>query len=761
MMFSACIAVLSVVIAVQTFSAISKLYQVAEPPHFLQMHKGEIDQSKIDDFMSNQIDVTYWQTVTLINIHGENLTIVSDGEPYDLSKCRLDISLVKQNESKDLLLNSNHEKVTVEEGEMGIPALLHDMYGIDVGDRVVLLIDDVKKAFIVKEIVLDAQMNSSLVSSTRILISDEEFDELLGNVGEIEYIIEGYFTDAKLATGFQTDYENAGLPQYGQAVTYSMIFLLSAFTDISTVFIMLIVSTLLVLVSFICIRFTLMAALEEDIAEIGTMKAIGFPFTDIRAIYLLKYRVLAAGGVIVGYILAMSTSRFFTKHIQSTFGSVKLSTLAIVLSLLGGLTVFFMINGYCKKILKRIKKLSIVDALVRGKGFDKDKGRVKDGLCKSKKLPVNSSLALWEVLFKFRNWAFVTIVVTIVVAMLLVPINLVNTFETPEFVTYMGASLEDIMIEVENGEGLNKNYVNTKIVLNSDDDIKEYFEYRRVRVQTLNADNERMNMHIDCGHNAGEGLQYLKGKAPLKDNEIAITFLYSEEIGKDVGDCIVIFNENMEREFIISGIYQDVTTGGYTAKSKYQFNEIPAEHYSFTVNVNAGVDIDKKADELANILCPGVNVDPTGELINQTLGGVINQLKNVVLVIVAIGACLIMLITLLFLKLRLAKDKPEIATMKAIGFTYRDVMNQYFNKIVLTAVLGIIIGTLLTELLGETVVNTALILAGLGIRKIQFFINPLVAYIFCPLGLLLSIGIVTGYVLRNIKGYNIMSIINE
>ena len=69
--------------------------------------------------------------------------------------------------------------------------------------------------------------------------NDLNFDMLKDQVGENEYLIEAYFTNSKEATNFQTAYENAGLPQNGQAVTYAIIFLLSALTDITTVFVLL------------------------------------------------------------------------------------------------------------------------------------------------------------------------------------------------------------------------------------------------------------------------------------------------------------------------------------------------------------------------------------------------------------------------------------------------------------------------------------------------------------------------------------------
>lgn len=91
-----------------------------------------------------------------------------------------------------------------------------------------------------------------------------------------EYLIEVYFTDSSMASDFKTAYEKAGLPQDGQAVTYTVIFLLSAFRDIAMVMILILVSMLLVMVALMCIKYTMIAVLEEEIGEIGTMKAIEY-----------------------------------------------------------------------------------------------------------------------------------------------------------------------------------------------------------------------------------------------------------------------------------------------------------------------------------------------------------------------------------------------------------------------------------------------------------------------------------------------------
>lgn len=574
-------------------------------------------------------------------------SIVHGEDSYQLSDLRLDVGLVKQNEERDLLLNSDHEKVILKKGEIGIPVILKGMYDMEIGDKVILNSNGVRKEFVIKEFVLDAQMNS-MASSTRVLLSDDDFEELHGEIGEFEYLIEAYFNDSGDASAFQTVYENGGMPVNGQAVTYTMMFLLSALTDLITVFVMLLVSVLLIMVSFICVRFTIMAALEEDVREIGTMKAIGLPSSEIRNLYLDKYKFLALVAVVFGYLVALISSKLITSHISTTFGNVSLSPLAIILSVVVAVSVYLLITFYSRRILKKIDTLTVVDALVTGKGFEKNTGAIKDGMHKSRLLPVNWLFSLREVFYKFSNWAIVFGVLLITVVMILIPLNLLNTFESPEFITYMGSSLEDVLIEVENGENLESNYDKVKQLLDTDPSISNYHEYRTVRVQTTDSTGTQKNLNVEVGATAGSELQYLTGSAPQGEIEIALSFMNADEIGAEVGSKIEVTADDQPRVFEVSGIYQDVTSGGKTAKSTYGFPGIPSNKYSFSVNLEENGDVNVKADEWAKSLGAGISVDPMEDFIDQTLGGVSRQLRTAVIAIVIIGSLLALLITVLF-----------------------------------------------------------------------------------------------------------------
>jgi putative ABC transport system permease protein len=314
---------------------------------------------------------------------------------------------------------------------------------------------------------------------------------------------------------------------------------------------------------------------------------------------------------------------------------------------------------------------------------------------------------------------------------------------------------------VENGENLETGYANVKQILEKDDSIKNYYEYRNVRVQTADAENKITNLNINCGDSAGNELQYISGKAPEGENQIAISYLNANEIGKKAGDRIVLLFDGRNQEFVVSGIYQDVTSGGYTAKSKYSFPGLASDRYTFSVNLNDSANVEKKAEEWSKIIGSGVTVDPMKEFINQTLGGVAKQLRAIVFAVAIIGACLAMLITVLFLKLRLVKDLSEIAVLKAIGFSELDIKKQYMIKIGSVSIVGILAGTILTDVLGEEIVAGALSIAGIGLKKVQFIVNPLVEYIICPLLLMALVLLVTWTAVRIIKKYSIISIIKE
>lgn len=752
-------------IIIQLFGSIDSMYEIAKPPHFLQMHMGDLDQKEINKFAESVDYVKDWQTVEMVNIYGGNIWVTkSDGTSFSMSDSLLDIGLVKQNQQYDLLLDMENKPFYPSQGEIGVPIILLDSYDIQIGDTLTVKDGEYSMNFEVSSYVRDSQMNSTLTSSTRFLINGEDHDKLKENTGKVEYLIEFYFTDTSQATKFQTAYENAGMPTNGQAITYGIIRLLSGLSDIIMVVVIVLVSLFLIFVVFLCLRFTILTVMEEEIKSIGTMRAIGMSYLNIRQIYMMKYKVLAIIGCIIGYIISIFVNRLFTSHITKTFGAPKMSFFAVFVPILTVFFVYLLEVQFCKKIMKKIKKVTVVEAIVSG--GDREVTKISKlvnyiSLCRFKNLPVNLFVGFRQVIVKSKTWFVMLFVMLIATSIMLVPMNLLNTFKSSQFITYMGQSMNDIIISVSVSERLMEKYDEISEILDGDADVTDYSIEAGVVYEAINKDGEWMNIHVGCSDVAETELQYLEGNIPMNENEIALSVMNANEMGVNVGDALTMRINGEEISIVVSGIYQDVTSGGYTAKMVRSYDTEAVEEYTFFINVNEGVDIVKKADVYNNTMGIDVEVIAMEEFVDQTLGGVTSQLSKAVYAVAVMAMCLVALITVLFLKLQTAKEYSQIVIMKAIGFSVLDIRKQYLVKVSLVSLIGVIVGTLLANTLGEVIVSNIFSIVGLGISKISFIINPLEAYLLCPLAILTIVMLVTWYCSLGFKKYNIINLINE
>ncbi len=737
-----------VLMLVQLFSSISSLYETAQPPHFLQLHKGELAQEEIDAFNKDYPGVTDWQTVLMANFDGSELTV--EGEPgFSLTDCRLDIGFVKQNESHDLLLDENRNKIQLQNGEIGVPAILSAQYPISLGDKIVLTCGEEQQVFTVAAFVHDAQMNSTMCSSTRFLVSDADFVRLFQNAEETEAIIETWFTDPSLAAAYQTAYEQALLPQNGQAVTYSMIFLLSAMTDIMTAMVVFLIGVLLIFIALLCMNYTMLAAFEEELAQIGTMKALGIPFGSIRGLYLGKMRFLMASGIFLGYVLAVLGAGPVTAHMNKTFGNQPLSHKALLLAALACLFIYIIFLQACKRILRRLKTVTVIDALVTRKGFRKER-KVLDELHRERGLPVNLSIGLHVLKQSRREYAIVFLILLLTSFFVLVPHNLVDTMRAEDFVTYMGSGVHDAILEVEQGEDVELRWLALTRLLEQEKGVS-FFSTRRVKIKAQDSEGCFLNMHVDTGAKSGVELRYLEGTAPQADDEIALSLLLAEQLGVRTNDSLPLMPSKDREVFTVCGIYQDVTSGGMTAKAVREFEQTAAEQYTIYVDMEAWLDREALISKWREQVGAGYAIELMEPFAEQTLGGVAGQIRNVSLAAFGIGAFLIILIVLLFLKLRIAGEAPQLAYKRALGIPLRDVKRQEFYPVLLAACAGVFFGMAMANLLGDRLAGFLLSFLGLGIKKLQFTLNPWTSWLLIPLFLLLTAAGAGSLAVRQIK----------
>lgn len=720
-----CLSVLMVASVVlmlsQLFSSITSMYETAKPPHFLQMHMGTINQADIDEFNESFEGVTYWQSVPMITIYGDNIAVTGEDKSYTLSDCRLDISLVKQNNGYDILLDERRTPLNLAEGEIGVPIIVLDQYDISLGDKIILRGDGMEKQFTVVTYVYDGMMNSTTCSSTRFLISDADFNALSGNIGETEYLIETYFTDHSLASAYQTAYENSDkeLPKNGQAVIYKAIFLLSALTDILTAMVLVLAGAMLVMVAVMCLRYVILAELEDDVAAIGTMKAIGIPEKGIENLYLAKIRILMSVAGVVGFLLALLSLPGTTGHISRFFGVQPLAFHSLLVAIASVLIIYGIILFFAKRILKQMKTKTIVDLLVLEDGFRK-KVKVKSRLYKSGKLSANVLIGMQEVQ---NGYVIVFVLMFMITFFVMMPIRSLQTMQAEDFVTYMGSPICDLLVEVMQGDALEERNEELSNILHEGADrgyIQNAAVLRRVRLQAYSNTEELVGVHVDTGASAGKGIVYIRGTNPSAQNHIALSYLLAGELGKEVGDTVNIVSDDQTYRMEVCGIYQDVTSGGKTAKAVFGFEGEASEKYTYQLELSRDIVVQAFADNLKSELGSGYSIKSMDSFLEQTLGGVTVRFSRAVYMVVITGMMITIFIMLLYMELRLARNMDVFAGKIAIGIPLKAICMQELYPLFFTGGTGIVSGIVLTELLGEKIVSGLFSLLGLGITSISF-----------------------------------------
>lgn len=749
---SACLVASGSTMIAELSRSLNALFAKADAPHFVQMHAGTIDEADFDDFASGNPLVKKKQIAEMLLVDGSNITIGSGAATEKTSV--MDHYFVKQNRSFDLLLNLDNEPVRVSPGSIAVPVYYMQRKNLNVGDKVALAGASFRMDLTVSDFVRDVQMNPSIVHSKRFVVHETDLDTLAKNLGETEYLIEFQLTDPGKLSEFRQAYESSGLPGKGPNVDDRLFKMLHAITDGMVAAVIILVSLLLNIIALLCIRFTILAVVEEDYREIGVMKAIGIGQRDIKKMYLLKYVALAAFGCAIGYAASLFLKPLFTSNMMLYLGTAPGSFLPQLIPFVAAAVIFFIIVSFCRFILRKFDRISAVEALRSGNVGESRIHAAFLPLHRTKRVHVPLFLGIRDVLQRFKMYRLLLFIFCICSFMAIVPLHFLNTVQSPDFIKYMGIERSDLRIDMQQADiGAFHSIVD---YIKNDPDIERFSPKVTSRFEVVREDGIRENMTVETGDFSMFPLEYVQGGPPLRDEEIALSYLNGKELGKQVGDRLRLVVHGQEKEAVVSGIYQDVTHGGRTAKAIWPFRPETALRYEVSLDVKPHIDVGAKTDEYAKAFYPARVTDLKGYL-TQTFGGTIRQLKLFTMIAFAVALFVAILITSLFLRMVLAKDETQIAIMRSIGFSFNHIRTQYLARTLLPLGIGIILGTVVANTLGERMAGA--LMSFMGAARIEFAIDPVQAYLVCPLIFTLVVAIAALLSLLSIEKTSIARII--
>ena len=711
-------------------SALDGLFETARVPHFVQMHAGDLDddaENAIAAWAARQPPVAEYQIVRMISIDGSSLTLPGGTGPETESV--MDLSLVRQNRDFDYLVDTDNRLPELARGEIGVPVYYAEERGVSVGDTLTLERDGFVRSLRISAILRDAQMNPAIVHSKRFLVHPDEYDELAARFPESEYLIEFRLTDPERLEEFSRNWRDSGLPAQGPAVDIGLFRLLNGLSDGVVSAVVIILSLLLMTVALLALRLVMLAALEEDYREIGVMKAIGMPAGSIRGLYTAKYSGLAAGAAVSGYLASFPLRRLLTAGVTRYIGDPALDASGSLIPLLAVLMLFMLIYLAVILILRRFRTISAVDALRASRSSGtKDRGP-RLTVADSRLPDLNIFLGLRDAVRRFRLYGLLLFIFIVAGAVTLIPVHFLTTLQSPDFIRYMGIGRADIRIDLRAAEGTGERFEAILAAIAADDEVARFSPHVASVFDLPLPDGTFDEIRIESGEFATFPLEYLAGRAPRDEKEIALSLLYSRDLELTVGDPLTLLVEGSPRELTVTGIYQDITNGGRTSKSPLAPDPERTVGYSLSLDLVPGSDPAAKVAAYSERFRPA-RVTELEAYLDQTLGSTIAGLSRISTGAVLIGTLVAVLITSLFLRMLIARDGGRIAIMRSLGFSLAALKKQYLTSALLLLSLGIGAGALLANTIGRGLVS--FIWSFLGASRITFVIDPLLAYLMIP-----------------------------
>ncbi len=663
------------------------------------------------------------------------------------------------------IFDSQNQKIDkISDGELYIPAGICNQYHLKTGDKITLTNNNKSKTYTLKGSTKDALFGSAMIGMTRFLVSERDYQELVGEENQIQSI--GIFTDnVKEFTDKINQMEFQCIftePKNTLKMMYIMDMVIAA--------VMLVVSICLILISLVMLRFTIHFTISEEFREIGVMKAIGIPCYKIRGLYLVKYFTIALMGGVTGLIASIPFGKMLlwgtSKNIIITNEANFLVNFLSIAAIIG----IVMLFGYL--CTRKIKKFTPVSAIKNGENGERYRQRNIVKLNKTRIAPV-IFMSFNDIFSNFQRFAVMLVIFILGILLIIIPVNTINTLQSDKLiVNFSMAECDHVIIK--------------EVLLNSNESRRELTEQKLLAIKEELAKNhisadifqEKMfRMHISkenkkCSSLAFQGVgdvtadqySYLEGTPPQNIHEVGISHIISDNIDAGIGDMVTINTGSEEKEYMVTAIFQTMNNLGegirFFQEEALDYNNAAG---GFGIQIKYTDSPDKKElqnrKERLEELFSDYKIYTSGEYIEYMIGNVAEQIRSVKQLILMIVICINILMTVLMVKSFLTKEKGEIAMLKSLGFRSQSLVLWQSFRIGIILFLAILTGTLISSPISKITVGK--IFQMMGLQTIEFdivFFEVFVIYPFILLVCTVFAAFLTAFGVRKISAFQVSNI---
>lgn len=711
----------------------------------------------VEDGVVNRYDYNTFLMLTenAVQIQKGQQSVVFNSKGSSLFLSTQDVDYVKA-------YQMDGSPVTLKPGELALSNAIMKSNNLNLGDKINITIDNVTKEFEIKTVVKDAAFGNEMVGMIRFLISQEDFDQFKQTENKLGL----FYLMSDDASDLCQRINNQSFQTVINTVDKSMYTMVYSF-DMIMAGLLILIGICLILIALLVLRFTLVFSMEEQYQEIGILKAIGLKNFAIKKIYLMKYLFIVSIGAILGFFLSIPISHIMIESVSQNM-IMEQSEANIAINALCAICIILLVLSFCYFCTRKLNKVSAITAMRGGANGERFSNR-GISLAKRHRMPVVCYLGIQDILSHMKRYMVLIVTFCISFLLITIPLNTINTMKSDEMIRKFLLDPESSVFvrNIEKDEPFTNQKDLKQAVHRVQQELNQkgydaklsalsifFFQFNGAK-----ENSQQSIMTIQMIDQRERFEEYSEGSAPVLENEIAFSKAVLEENDWSIGDYVNMNINKETKSMIITGSYTDYMQLGKSARINpvidceqvYMF-----DYWSVMVYMDSSLSKAELQEEL-QLDFPAYEWKNGQEVINQNIGGIQNMLQEMLLPMTAMLCAVIMLITLLMEKLFIAREKGEIAMMKSMGFSYRDIVNWQLIRMSLVVISSMMISIPLSFLSNRFVLKPIFAIMG---AEVSIQVDPLQTYVLYPGILLIGILLATSIAARGIRSINIREMNN-
>lgn len=657
----------------------------------------------------------------------------------------------------NFLFDENNKTPDIQPGEVGIPLSMKHQLNLQLNDTFQILRGTRTYTYNITSFVRDSVYGSDMMGQKRIILHPADYQIQYDITQDIDHAVVLSVNDGPNTKQLEYDMQKAGLPN---AILVDKETAELSFMGVSlgTSAMLLMSGIILLCMSFLIIRFTILFQIESNYAEIGIMKAIGFQHSQIKPLYLMKYMGVTLIGVIIGFFASIPFAKLL-ESMQAGIVPLMPGNTGTYLSLIIVILIPSLVYTVTTLVLRKLKKQSTMDAIRQGNEGETYKEHTHFTLAKTRLHKLHNFLAFNDLMAHRKHFLMMVIIYAFCMILILVPLTLKDAFQKDTFLQILKISTGDLYSQQNGGISI-KDLKEKRAEVRRD--LKAYDENVRVDMETMTSaslSDNGLNTSVYLMKRAdGNTITFDHGKAPKLSNELALSTTLAKRYGKTVGDSISMEYEGKKHTYLISGIYSSMMNLGNNILAgdidyEYAYTGYLVIHLSQDEQANQQIAeaIKKEYTDLKLIDSKQMTKSFSGDMPQQ-----ITMMSNLIISIILI---IIFALTILFSKLHMLRAKKAIALMRSMGYAKRNIRRWLFARCMIQVLSGLLLGILVHTFCTNGLLEAYLESMGMG--SVELRSAPFNMYVLYPLLFLLSAMAAQWLVNRTIPAWNIKDLSEE